>query len=415
MSHSTRFISNSIVLTGSLAFQRTLTAIFAIVVARLLKVDNFGTYSVIMTLFLIGDFFSDLNLQQFAIREFPRIQQHPEALLSQLITLKLGFSFLVYWFLQIAVSTLGYEAFIREGLAVVALCLFSGAVSGSFSTVFIAAEKPLVPSLIFVFFGVMYTFISILLLWKGASLISIFWTKVIIDILTAVLMYVSFQKRFNWPFVKPELKHLFSLINRAGPFFCFGLIALAQQHADILVLSKFGPIPTNAQVGWYAAARGLLSPILILSQGISVAMLPWLSKRVYFGEEKEKVKKRLMKTSAALFLGAGIPLVIGAFWLGGWVLTTILGNEFLPALPTVHVLSFAFAIQLMNGPIATTMLCSTKLPIFLVYYGFIVLVRVLLSLLFVPEFGHLGVAYANLIGVTLAAVFLLRISHVELR
>ena len=90
MSHSKRFISNSIVLTGSLAFQRTLTAIFAIVVARLLKVDNFGTYSVIMTLFLIGDFFSDLNLQQFAIREFPRIHNNPGALLTRLVVLKLG-------------------------------------------------------------------------------------------------------------------------------------------------------------------------------------------------------------------------------------------------------------------------------------------------------------------------------------
>ena len=415
MSLTSRFIPNSIVLTSSSAFQHALAIIFSIVVARLLKVDNFGIYSIVMTFCAIGAFFSDLSLSQFAIREFPRTRKHPEALLSRLIALKLGFSFFVYWFLQIAVQVLGYEAMAQEGVRIVTLCFFFGAVSGSFATVFLAKEQPITPSVISFLCGSLYTFIGIFLLWKGLGLINVFWTKVIVDAVAAAGMFMVFRKKFNWPFVKPELEHLFELIKQARPFILIALIAIIQQHANILILSSLAPAPRNAQVGYYAAARGLLSPTLILSQSVCVAMLPWMSERVYFRKDLKNVKKRVWKTSMVLFLGAGIPLVIGVFCFGEWGIKTILGNDFLAAVPTAQVLSFAFAIQLLNGPIANTMLCSSKFSKYIVFYGLIVLFQVLLAFFLIPKYGHLGAAYANLFGPMVGSVFLIRVAQIELR
>jgi O-antigen/teichoic acid export membrane protein len=415
MAHSMHFIPNSIVLTSSSTFQRALATIFGIVVARLLKVENFGIYSVIMTFCAVGDLFSDLSLSQFAVREFPRIQKQPEVFLSRLIALKLSFAFIVYWSLQSAVLIFGYGPMVQEGVRIVSLGMFFGAVTGSFGMVFLSKEQPLAPSVISTLSSAVYCSVGIFFLWKGFGLTAVFWTKILIDGMAACCMFVFFRKKFSWPFVIPSVRELFEIIKQARPFMLVSLIGTIQQHVEILMLSKISPMPTNVQVSYFAAARGVLSPILIVSQSVCMALLPWMSERVYNKMDLEIVRNRVWKTSLFLVLGAGIPLVVVSFCLGEWIIKTVLGGDFLPAVATLHVLSFAYAIQLLNGPIANTMLCSARLSKYVISFGFIVFFRILLGVALIPKYGHLGAAYANLFGSVAGAVFLVWVAQIELR
>jgi O-antigen/teichoic acid export membrane protein len=389
--------------------------IFTIAVARLLKVDNFGIYSIIMTFCAVGDFFSDMSLSQFAVREFPRIQKQPEVLLSRLICLKFSFAFIVYWSLQGAVLIFGYGPMIQEGVRIVSVGMFFGAITGSFGMVFLSKEQPLAPSVISMLSSAVYCSVGTFFLCKGLGLTAVFWTKIFIDGMTACCMFVLFRKKFNWPFIIPSAKKLFETIKKARPFMLVSLIAIIQQHVDILMLSKLSPMPTNVQVSYFAAARGLLSPILIVSQSVCMALLPWMSERVHNKTDLQIVRNRVWKTSLFLVLGAGIPLVIGSFCLGEWIIKTVLGADFLPAVATVRVLSFAYAIELFNGPISNTMLCSPKFSKYVVFYGFIVFLKVLVEIALIFKFGHLGAAYANLVAPILGAILLTRLMQIELQ
>jgi len=415
MTMRNRLISNSAVLISSSALNRCLGALFSIVVARLLKVDNFGTYSIIMTFCVIGEFLSDLNLSQFAVREFPRNQKDPGGLLSRIISLRLIFALFVYCSLQIAVRIIGYEPLVQTCVSIVTLSLFFQALGGSLGTVFIAKEEPMVPSLISFFFAGIYTAVSIGLLLKGSSLVSIFWTKLIVNVVAAACMYAVFSRRFHWPLVKPKLRSILDLVGQASPFFTIGLLGLLQYHTDILFLSKLSPMPRNAQAGYFSAARGILSPIHILSQGVAVALLPRISKRMQSQNDLRYVRKLVQRISFGLFALGGVPLLIFAFYFGEWGIKTVLGTEFLPALRTAQVLSVAYAIELFFAPMTDTLLCSPRLSRYVGFYGCIVFAKVIISILLIPIYGHFGAACSTLFAPVAGTVLVLWVSRIELQ
>jgi len=415
MTPSQRLISNSIVLSVAAICQRGVASLFSIVVARLLAVENFGAYSVVLVLVGLAEFLADLNVSQLAIREIARDEKGQAVHLSQLAALRIGLAFVVYAGLLVGLPFLGYDDLIESGVRIAGLGMLFNAWSGSINALFIARERPAIPSAVFLANGILFSAISIICLWAGVGLLSVFWVKVGVDAATAAAFYVIFRLQVGWALIAPTGAALVGLIRKARPFVVIGVLAVIQERADVLILSKLAPGAPSLHVAYYAVGHALLKPFMILSQSIAVAMLPSVSAAMHLGRDLGRIRLRLLKVAAVTFFGLSIPVTIATWMLGEWTITHILGAQFAPAAPSARVLAFAYALHLVNGPFAMVALCSRDFMKYSLGYALIVLATVAAELILVPLYGHVGAAMGNLLAGLTVGSFLFWVVWAETR
>lgn len=217
----------------------------------------------------------------------------------------------------------------------------------------------------------------------NAIIISIFAS------IAALIVAVAWWKKFRPVEVnlaKPtyEVK---SWLNSAAPLFFLNGAQIIIAQSPMVLIGLFGETRT---VGFFNIAFRLSSLLLYLPIAIGTVVSPMIA-RMFFNDEKAQLEN-LLKTATIITVCFDIFLVI-IFVIYGKPILSIFGHEYVDA---YHVLVILVLGGLLDGALGNSSLLLSMAnfeKIVAVGHGCAAFASIVISILVLPRFGYVGVAF----------------------
>ena len=198
-------------------------------------------------------------------------------------------------------------------------------------------------------------------------------------------------KKFVWfDFKEIDIK------KHIEPVFTFFGSVLAIEIYSLLDITMLTYFSNPTCVGYYSNSTKIVKTIAGTVTAISAVLLPRLSQ--YFIEKNnEKVKEVSLKFLDLTYL-LTVPCMIGLFLLADQIVLCLLGENFIPSIMTIRILSFLILFMPLSGGVFCQLLLTSgreKKYLCSVLIGAVV--NVILNLILIPKFLQNGAAFASVI------------------
>lgn len=186
--------------------------------------------------------------------------------------------------------------------------------------------------------------------------------------------------------------HLFPHFKSALRVFAYIMITSIYLQLNVVLLGFF--VDAEA-VGYFVAATKLLMIAISISSGLSTVIMPHATNLLSEGKNEEF--KMLIQKSYDFIIALTLPLTVGLIFTSESAILLLSGDGFIPAINASRIVAFnilmvgissVLGIQILYpmGKINKVIICSLMGAV----------VNVLLNLLLIPHYGHLGTATAYL-------------------
>ncbi|MDN5290073.1 MAG: teichuronic acid exporter [Anaerophaga sp.] len=308
--------------------------IVQIVLARLLAPEQFGTIAIIMVFINIAQVFVQSGFNTALIQK----KDADEIDFSSIFYISLGIAGILYIIIFVAAPTL--SVFYRDPilvpiLRVLALILFTGALN-SIQNAYVARNlmfKKLFKSSVgaIMISGIL----GVIAAYLGLGV----WALVIQQLSNQVAISV-----IMWITVKWRPKLVFS-IQKVRELFSFGWKLLVSSLLNVFYLELrtlfIGRLYSSSALGFYN--RGEQFPKLIVNNingSIQSVMLPTLSAHQDNKKRVKEMMRRAIVTSSFLVF----PMMIGMAVVAEPLVTIVLTEKWLPAVPFLQIFSISYAL-----------------------------------------------------------------------
>ena len=391
--------------------------LFTAILARFAGVEFLGIYSLASSVTRIGEVFGRAGLHSGVMRFVSRLDKETEieTVRQRILSgLKLGLLFgIVIMILQIALADwLAFELF--NGSDLLKTVLIISAVSLPFATIMAISAfatqgykllkyKVMVlniirPAIMLVCVLVSISFFTIDAAVKYPLLISAVFSSFAAIIFLNKLTNIKISQIFSGVIDKELLRFSY-------PLMFVTILGTLMHWMDILMLGYFTDTTT---VGLYhpaARTAGLLRTVLLAFMGIYAPMMSDYHRNGDVGE-MGKLYKLIVRWIVSLSLPLAIIIIIYSKKI-----MLLFGVEYLSASNVLMVLTTAAFIQTLFGGGGQTLTMTGFTKVNLFNSIIVVLINITLNLLWIPQYGIIGAAYATLI--SMALLGLLRIVEVN--
>ena len=391
--------------------------LFTAILARFAGVELLGIYSLASSVTRIGEVFGRAGLHSGVMRFVSRLDKETEieTVRQRILSgLKLGLLFgIVIMILQIALADwLAFELF--NGSDLLKTVLIISAVSLPFATIMAISAfatqgykllkyKVMVlniirPAIMLVCVLVSISIFTIDAAVKYPLLISAVFSSFAAVIFLSKLTQIKMNQIFSGVIDKELLRFSY-------PLMFVTILGTLMHWMDILMLGYFTDTTT---VGLYhpaARTAGLLRTVLLAFMGIFAPMMSDYHRQGDVGE-MGKLYKLIVRWIVSLSLPLAIIIIIYSKKI-----MLLFGVEYLSASNVLMVLTTAAFIQTLFGGGGQTLTMTGFTKVNLFNSIIVVLINITLNLLWIPQYGIIGAAYATLI--SMALLGLLRIVEVN--
>lgn len=391
--------------------------LFTAILARFAGVEFLGIYSLANSVTRIGEVFGRAGLHSGVMRFVSRLDKETEieTVKQRILSgLKLGLLFgIVIMILQIALADwLAFELF--NGSDLLKTVLIISAISLPFATIMAISAfatqgykllkyKVMVlniirPAIMLVCVLVSISFFTIDAAVKYPLLISAVFSSFAAIIFLNKLTNIKISQIFSGVIDKELLRFSY-------PLMFVTILGTLMHWMDILMLGYFTDTTT---VGLYhpaARTAGLLRTVLLAFMGIFAPMMSDYHRQGDVGE-MGKLYKLIVRWIVSLSLPLAIIIIIYSKKI-----MLLFGVEYLSASNVLMVLTTAAFIQTLFGGGGQTLTMTGFTKVNLFNSIIVVLINITLNLLWIPQYGIIGAAYATLI--SMALLGLLRIVEVN--
>lgn len=386
--------------TGALFAGRMLVMassfLFLLFATRRLGVDGFGRYALIRAYFDVLLSISASGLSNLVTREIAKSPSSTPVYFATGVPLIIGIALFISGLLFVLSPTIGYGPEVRTPLWLACVAVIPASIAVLSEAVFVANGNARYVMLGSFAEALLYTSASLVLVWLGYGVASLFVMLVATRSCLASAYSMVLWRRFGhlrrpvrWPFVRQFCRdwRVFAFEN--------WFVSLTA-GIDTIVLSMFHPATV---VGIYAAASKITNFGSPLAQSFTSAMFPYLSK--LYGDSTQAFR-RVSEESLKYILVVALP---GAVLVGMFADTVILrlyGEAYAAAVPVLRVVIWLFVLRFIN-PFVSFLLFARGEPAKSLRVAATTLVLSLcLSLLLTPRWGAVGMASAMLASATVA-------------
>ncbi len=383
---------NTFYLLVAYIYQKLIALFYFILLARYLGADNFGKYLFAISFMTLFSVLINFGLCQVLTREIARDRAKTITYFQNIFAFSLlaGVGALILAFGLINVSNypavtkslvylVGVSIFL-DSVALVCYQVFRGHQDLKFESLGIIIHKTVMVGL-----GVFLIFLKVNVIWMMAPLVagSLFY-------FLNALFFLKRKMGF-WPIPRINKPIFKFLVKLAIPFFIALIFAKLYATIDTVLLSYLGG---DKYVGWYGAAQKLSMAFLLLVAGsFGAALYPAFSH--YFVRSRQALNKVFQRAVFYLML-ITIPIVFGLIVLAKPIILLIYGPEYLPAVIVLVFFALAMPLMFLDYIISGLLNACEKQKANTVIRGIGVGVLIILNLILIPLYYHLGSAIACL-------------------
>lgn len=377
---------NAAVQLAALAGVITLQTLYAIIVARLLGVEDFGRYAFLFSIVQILLIGGDLGLHNTAIRKISPDLKHSPTFFPTFFYLKLVLSSLL--FAVVVVLSL----FVRDRLALVlfGLGMFLHCINFVFNVTFQAHGRLYLAS-INQFLVSLFNFgIGLGVLLQGGRLVGLAFAYLASVGLAALINWRTFEKRIHKVGL-PRRREGAKFLKESLPVGAGTFLNTAAERIDVPLLTL---LVGSYQTGIYAAAYRGYAVLNNIPLGFFSAVLPAMAA----SQDDRAGLRRLFTRSLALMILVSIPLAIALFVFAQPLIQFLYGEEYRASAGNLRLLAWGLVPLFVGMTFSHVMLSQgdlvRKLP---GVAGAGLCVNMVANLILIPRIGSLGAAAATVI------------------
>jgi len=335
--------------------------IFTILLARVLFPENFGLYSLTMSIAFVFMTFADLGINEVLIRYFSfcKNKNKKAAYFQYIFKIKIFLSLLVSFILLITAYPLSFFIFRKPQLLYPlifsSLFIFSSSIVFFFSLFFYAVKKTKYIALGEIISQIVKFTITILIF---VLLSSIYY---ILGIIAGLILTNSIVLLFLILWIKKLTPSIFKKvkekIDKKQVIKFLGYVAIVTMtgilftYIDTLMLGFF---VSFSYIGYYRVAFSLIFGLISLFTYLGLVLLP------VFSSIGNKRLEKAFNRSLRFILIFSIPCTFGVLALGKYIIRILYGYEYLPAAFPLYILSFLLITWIPTTVMLTIFLSKGK-------------------------------------------------------
>ncbi len=359
-----------------------------VILSRYLGVERFGQFNYI----LFGFYFYFLALNDFGVsvvvvRECSKARDRAGEIIGAMLTFKLilsAFSVLAAW---LAIWWMNFPAEQRDALFLYALILPVIALQLP-TTIFQVILKLEYSSLI----GIATRLVTFLLLlggvWIEGDLRTLVVALVIAEIFSACVLLAAARK-FVTPVWRFDARLWKEVLRSSIPLGVMGLFVAVLNRSGFILLERMS---NPEQLGLYSAAYRITNLLESFPIMVMATIYPLMAR--YAAEDVGKLRA-LYKQSVLLLTAVAIPMAIVITLLAPWIIQLLYGPKFAGAENVLRVLIWAtmFLYIALSG--GNLLIATGREQVSLTLNIIAAILSLVLGLLFIPKYGHVGAALTN--------------------
>lgn len=382
-----QLVKNTISLVTVGIVDKLSMVVFLAILARKLDKVEFGAYSLVITLIVIGSIFVNFGVENVIVREIAKNKAQAKGFFANGLLIALASSLLIWPLVVTLAFLLGYSS------EIIFLLSFGGAVLifmgiGQIASAVLKAHERME---VIAFVGVCHSIVSlgisiIVLLMKGGL------TGLVIVLLTtesvkATVLLIVVHHRFvplNWLF---DISVIRKILRMAIPFAVLIGCGVILHRADILFMGWLRPLE---EVAIYSVSAKFTDSLSLISGSMVTALYPALSvKAVTSKEELLRFYYNSIRGFGILGFGTCAIIVV----LAKPIILFLFGANYLSGVTALQWLGWAFLFSVISGPIGTLLLATGHQMHHLLLVGIVVLsINILLNLWLIPLYSYNGAA-----------------------
>jgi O-antigen/teichoic acid export membrane protein len=190
------------------------------------------------------------------------------------------------------------------------------------------------------------------------------------------------------------------ILTKSWPLAVTIVLNLIYLRADVLILSLFRPV---AEVGLYGATYKVIDVLTTMPFMFAGLILPILTAA--WVEHNQDYFKKVLQKSFDFMAIVAIPLIIGAQFLAGPIMTLTAGQDFAAAGPILRLLIFAVAAIFLGTMFSHAVIALDKQKKMIIFYVFTSISSLIAYFLLIPKFSYFGAAAVTIYSELLIAIF----------
>ena len=387
-----RMTANFASLLTSEVVNRAATFILYAMVARYLGTLEFGQLSLALTFLFIFEVFAGAGLKTLITREVARDRAKTGQYLVNGSAIVVACSLLSMTAVLFVVRLMSYS----RGTATVIVLLSLGVLPFSLSVinkaVFQAWERMHYIAWANLPVNVAKVGLAFLLLRKSYGLFELIVLLLVSYVAILALEWWLMLRHITRPRVSIDRRFCMAMVRSTTTFLGITGIVALNTSLDLLLLSR---LANETAVGLYNAAIQLITPVIVVYEAIMLSVFPEMCRR--FATDLEDLK-RLSGHALELLLAIALPIVIGMLFLVEPVLLLLYGNvDFLFASPALRILVWTLVLTPYTHVLGRALVASLREKVTLSIIVTTTLMKLLLGLILISQFGLIGAAMAALL------------------
>ncbi|MBI2475134.1 flippase [Candidatus Uhrbacteria bacterium] len=391
-----RLAKNTMFLTIASIGQKAIAFVYFLFLARIMMPEQTGIYFLAVSISMIFSVIADFGITPVIIREIAKHPDDTHKLIRRTLTVKFPLLFIGYFLAVGSTFLMGYEIQILSLVLFTGLVLILDSIHLFFYGV-LRGHHILSIESIGMFSGQLITaIVGALILWLHPSLQLLVLALMAGSLTNVVLSSSVLIRKFGFKLFLPILdwKFIRFLLKAALPFALAAIFVKVYSYVDTVFISKF---MDATSVGLYGLAYKFTYAFQFLPLAFIAALYPNLSSLI--DSDNENLSKTFNRSMWYMLI-LSTPIVFG-LWLIAPNVVLLAGDSYSASAPVLSVLIFVLFPIFLDFPIGSLLNAANKQSTKTTIMGITMVLNIILNVLFIPNFGIKGAAYAALISFSL--------------
>jgi O-antigen/teichoic acid export membrane protein len=391
MSQKHKLVSNSLSMLVNRLTQGITTFVLSAAIARTLGAYSLGQYLLAISYYNIFVSITSQGFKTLFTREIARAPQSTPIYLVNGTLLQLLFSLVGYIAMVLIIYLLPYSADTSSICYVLGITVIPFALSNITEAIFQAQEKmhliaistvPIYISRLFAMLWVMQTtgkieHVAIILVISESLILLIEWILIV---------------KIVQPQWKIDREFMRKIISDAKTLFAIEGMGMIAAKIDMLILSLLG---SEILVGLYGSVTQLLQPFFIVSNSLTLAAFPGMSKAVALGPEHQR---QTAENIISILLCIGLPFSMGIMFYGSELLLFVYQKpSFLEAAMLLKIVAVAIVISTFSQTFSYVLIANGFEKFNLIEVAITAVVGGMAGIVLISKYQLLGAASMGLL------------------
>jgi O-antigen/teichoic acid export membrane protein len=391
MSNVQRIAKNTFALFIMQIVSSFLSVVLGIFIARYLGVVGLGKYSFAYTFVFFFSIFLDIGYNTLLIREVSRDKLKADKYVSNLLSFRAIFGFIVFGFIFVTINLMDYPSEMKNLVYLFAVYIILESFASVYKVTFRAFEKMEYESVITISANILRVTLALCVIFLGYGLLAIGLVFIFSSIFDLLFSTFICERKFVKSRTEFDLSFFKGTIQLALPLVMVSVFANIFIKADTIMLSL---LKGDAVVGWYNAAYNLVLSLRIIPQLLVSAILPTLS--FYYISKKTSLKYIYEKYFRYLFI-LGLPAAMGTMLLSNKIILFFYESHFTNSIIILQILSWDILLIFLYTILGAFLISIDKQNQMAIAVLITAIVNVSLNIILIPNFSYVGAAIATVV------------------